>query len=219
MTGTSESFRSKLVLLLIDKAILGILVVLVGYWLNASLQREGAGVDYQKAIFDRRVEAYLDILQKAEVATDRLRFYWTLKNEGGRSAQLADLERRFEELIRQRTPGNSFSGGGSGGYTDLGDLGKVLSALREVEVSWRSKNIYFSRPVSDMVNRYIQTVYDDLNRSLAREEGLKSQGVRVGTQSTQFSDDASAWSRAQEAFDKLNTEIRTRLKLDGIILG
>src|SRR5262245_25059138 len=144
---TSETFHSKLALLLIDKALLAVVLTFIAYWLNASLQREGKGIDYQKTIFDRRVDAYLDVLQKAQRVSDELVLYWGSQGETGWSVRFSDLEERWLEL----------SGRSSGGISaDLSTLNEVLPELKDLESSWRSQSIYFSAPVSAAVDEFLR---------------------------------------------------------------
>ena len=205
----TETFRSKLGLLLIDKALLALLLIVVAYWFNASLQREGKEIDYQKTIYDRRVEAYLDVLQKAERVKDELASYWVSQNTMGSSARLSDLENRWQRLSNRS--------GGFGGDSSWSDLSDVFPALRDLEASWRSRSIYFLPPTSTAVDEFLSTVYADLDRELGEfEHPKKAEESARGDAQAAFQ--KAAWLRAEQSFQKLRNEIQTRLKLNGIIL-
>jgi hypothetical protein len=203
----AETFRSKLGLLLIDKAFLGVLLILVAYWFNANLQQQGKGIDYQKTIFDRRVEAYLDVLQKSQRVTDELALYWGSSKSTGPSAQLSDLEKRWHVLSNR-------SGAGSSSWSDLSD---VFPALRDLESSWRSRSIYFSPPASAAVDEFLRTVYADLDQELGQFEHPRK-AEESGRREAETEFQKAAWLRAEQSFQKLRNEIQTRLKLNGIIL-
>jgi Na+-transporting NADH:ubiquinone oxidoreductase subunit NqrC len=52
----SDGIGTKVLLLVVDKLLLGVIVVVVAYLLNVNLQEEGKVFDYQKMLFDRRVD-------------------------------------------------------------------------------------------------------------------------------------------------------------------
>lgn len=205
-----ETFRSKVTLLLIDKLLLAALLVFLAHWLSASLQREGKEVEYQKTIFDRRVEAYLDVLQRAERVTAELALYWVSQESIGWPARLSEMGDRWQRLSNR-----SSSGGGSSSFSNLDDL---LPVLRDLESSWRSKSIYFSAEVSAAVDEFLRTVYADLDHELTEFEQRRRTGATARDEDRAAFKKA-AWIRARQASEKLVMEIKSKLKLSGIILG
>jgi len=55
------SFGQQLALTIIDKAIIGVLLLIAGYLLNAALERRKAGDELKKAIALERVNAYREL--------------------------------------------------------------------------------------------------------------------------------------------------------------
>ena len=141
----SEGIRTKVLLLIADKLLLAGLAIGVAYFLNVNLQEQGKVFDYQKSLFDHRMDAYLEVLQKARIAKDELAL-WDSREESGWMARLSTLEDRWEKL-------SGTSSFGSSG--DLTTLDQVIPALKDIEDAWRSKSVYFSKPVSDAVGEFL----------------------------------------------------------------
>ena len=114
-----ETFGAKLWLLVIDKLLLGLIVLLLGHWLDVrlaelnhsldlSLQTRGKVIEYQKTLFDRRADAYLDVLQKAHRATDSRALFWESPETPGWLSKLSTLESQWDRLSGRGSGGSSF---------------------------------------------------------------------------------------------------------------
>ena len=85
------------------------------------------------------------MLQKAQVATERLALCWVSREESSWTARLSTLD--------------SAHGFASSSWATLED---IISLIKDVDAAWRSNLIYFSKPVSDAVNDFLRTVCTDL---------------------------------------------------------
>jgi hypothetical protein len=207
----SEGFWTKVGLLVIDKVLLGAIVGIVAFWFNMYLQQQGKVADYQNKLFDRRADAYLDVLHKAQVVTDRLALLWLGREESGWTARLSKLEARWEAVATGSYSVESisfFSGAES-----------VIPLLKDIELALTSNGVYFSKPVSDAVNDFLRTVYTDLEADLALAEQRKRAKDSGQAEPVAKFDEKNAWERTERAYQKLNDLIRARLRLDGIIIG
>ncbi|MEK6288982.1 MAG: hypothetical protein AABO57_24955 [Acidobacteriota bacterium] len=82
MTGKSteqpESMRDKLILLALDKLVLGLVLAGVAYFFSLQLQNHQLIGDYQKSLFENRLTAYETLLRSAKTARDKcLEIYLT----------------------------------------------------------------------------------------------------------------------------------------------
>jgi len=198
-------------MLLLDKILLGGVVVLFAHVLGVSLQEQGKGIDYQQKLFDRRVEVYLEVLQAAEKARDELRLYWSGDEADEATMRLNQLESRFKRLFPNR---DGFAGSSSYSTPD-----SVIALLRTVQERWKSQSIYFSAEVSEAVTSFVLTSSVDLEKRLTWIESRKAAATTNENPVPEEPKDSEAWQRASDAFDRLNKTLRQRLKLDGIILG
>jgi hypothetical protein len=211
----SEDLRTKLLLLFLDKLFLGVVVAILAYLFNVNLQQQEKVLDYQKTLFDRRVGAYLDVLQKAGTATDELASHWGDREKPGWSARLSMLADRWTRFVDR---GSRFSSSGFGASFPEA-VPFLLKNIEAVEVAWTSNSVYFSKPVSDAVNGFLDTVSKDLDAEVTLYEGLKETKDAGKPEPAAKFDDQHAWERAKQAYQRLNDLIRDRLKLDGIIVG
>jgi hypothetical protein len=222
----SECIWTKIGLLALDKVFFGLLATVFVFWFDSRLQQEGKVVDYQNKLFDRRADAYLDVLQKAQVVAEFLELYWVSAEESSWTGRLSKLEERAGDSTEQeRALANGESIGGASSSIDLGvGLEGVIPHIKDVDAAWMSKRVYFSEPVSDAVNDFLRTVCADLEVEQAlREQALlqKQKQLKDPGQTGPVAkfDAKGAWKRAHQAYQKLNDLIRARLKLDGIIMG
>ena len=204
------SFKDKLFLLILDKLFLALFIALAVHFFNVTLHTQDKTMEYQQIIFDRRLDSYIELLTKVTIVTDELALYWTYKEEQGWDKKLSELSDRWEKATNQ----SSGMGGGS-----WSSIAAIVPMLHEIELLLREKKIYFSEPILDATNEYLKTVHKDLEADMkiieantaARERGELEADDKLGGQ--------DAWNRALRAYEVLEEKIRSKLKLDGIILG
>jgi len=109
--------RTKVLLLLLDKLVLALIIASAGFFFNFLLQQEKTHSDYQKQIFDRRVQAYVTILEEAKRTRDQLAILYGVDEDGsealgelGHKMQLEGLSWKARTL--ETGFGHSSRGGG-----------------------------------------------------------------------------------------------------------
>jgi hypothetical protein len=207
-----QSTKRELWILVFDKVLLAMVAGVFAHFLSLGLQRHEKGIDYQQKLFEQRVDAYLEVLQAAEKARDRLRLYWK-GNDGDETTQrLNRLAARWQRLTKRD---GGFSASSSYALPD-----EVIEQLKQVHETWQKKSVHFSSEVTATVAAFVATACADLEK---RQDWVeRTRAAKDGSAQTPAPaepPDANAWARASAAFEKLNTTLRQRLRLDGIILG
>jgi hypothetical protein len=59
---TKESMRTKIFLMLLEKLVLALVIAIAAFGFNYVLQMQKTRGEYQKQIFDRRVQTYVSLL-------------------------------------------------------------------------------------------------------------------------------------------------------------
>jgi hypothetical protein len=199
--------------------LLGFGAALFGSIFAGNLQRQTINADYQKEFFQKRVQAYTDILAKAQSANDAIA-----------EAYCADLGWRTDLKAMENASVELSTGGRDGvvGSRPLNPYGDVALALKEVEGIKRTRNIYFSAVVNQAAERYLTVVWKDINSSFKQHTkilssnrtantGPHSINVDICLNSGQSNVDSN--ERARNAYNQLDAVIREVLKTDGIVLG
>jgi hypothetical protein len=214
--------RTKVILMLLDKLILALIVAGAGYYFNSLLQQENTRGIYQKQLFDKRVQAYIDILEESKRARDQLSSFYFARGGGdqalgelGRKVQLEDMLSESQELYSDTVR--------SGRRRPIG-YEQVLESLINVESIARENDLYISQEVKDRVDDFLDIVVSDLSKSLemARLEEMAIESGQTPSSGTNTEEEAfkqSAWKKAEEAYQLLREEIRKSLRIEGILLG
>jgi len=100
----------------------------------------------------------------------------------------------------------------------------VIKPLESIERTRREKSLYFSKPVDESVDRFLSTVWADIELDLRNSEQSEKDREKKNGQSQQDQEKMkefrrAAWERAKAIYDELDKTIRERLRVDGIDLG
>jgi len=212
-----NSNRFEIAKLVLDKLVLALIIAGAGFFFNFLLQQEKTQGDYQKQIFDRRIQAYVTILEEAKQARDELAILYGARGDStetlgelGRKVELGELSSRWSDF----QSGFKHSGGrGAVSYAP------VLESLANIERVARENDLYISQHIRDRVHEFLDIVISDLSASLEKLVGTPGQSFYFETDSEVESFRQSAWKRAEEAYQLLREEIRNSLHIEGIPLG
>ena len=206
--GKPESFGRKLFFVVLDKLVLAVAIVLVSYWFTQALQKQQMITEYQKSLFEKRLNAYEDLLKSAKAARDECAGFYFSKERSEEEAwrsRFAFIEQRAFDL--QHGP----SGGGGGG----GDIGSesyksVAKALQKVEDARRANGLYMSESVNHKVDEFLNTVLSALDTTLQRAEKKQPYDPAL---------EHAAMYKSNQAYEDLRSAIMESLRLKEIILG
>lgn len=212
----AKDMKRKIVLLVIDKLVLALILVAAGFMFNSILQRDKLKVDYQKQIFNTRVDAYLSVLKQAKRATDLLAVLY--EDQGLINARIEGLKRRHQlNQIRRRA--NKLSSDGWSAGAGWVFYEEVIEPLEEINQIIQDKGLYFSGFIKQRVNDYLDTVIADINLSLQWRERSKEEEVQKQPSLREKKFNKEAWKRAQIKYQELSNAIKESLRIEGIILG
>lgn len=207
--GGTDSVRAKVSLLLLDKLLIGLLLVGVGYWVDLRVRRFETVGDYQKKMFEQRFDAYMSLLEQAHKARDIAVVYYGAP-EGGTGFLPNDDKywiRRFQEAA-ERMPASEKSGFASSDYATFSDL---LEGIRKVQQVRNEKSFYFPPNMNEHVNLFLDTLLSDLARSPSEARAQRTHGIaewqRVDTQ------------HAYDAYNDLYTAVRDSMRVEDLPLG
>ncbi len=203
----SESVKTRVLLLVLDKLVLAGALALVGFLFSWHLQGRELRADYQKKLFDSRVEAYKTLLEAAKGARDEFALLYVSGSEE-ENPDVIWAKRLQKAKARAMQLGRSPSGfGASSGWTTYED---ALATLERVELVKREHGLYISEAVERETNAFLTTLYNDVNESLRRSEKKLPTDVEF---------ERAAGKRARDAYDRLRLAIMESLRLKEIILG
>ena len=210
---TKESIRTKIFLMLLEKLVLAFLIAAAAFGFNYVLQMQKTQGEYQKQIFDRRVQTYVSLLEEAKVARDRLAILYGAGEENQDS--LGDLSRRAQIETLSEDLHSIYSGFGRSS-TDSPPYSPVLESLSKIEQITRENDLYISQDVKEEAGLFLDIVISDLNSSLKKAKARMEENgwTRLVRESN-----PAAWKRADEAYLNLLQVIRSKLQIEGIPLG
>lgn len=206
----NESFSQKLVLIVIDKFILALFFVVVGYLFSIEQDRRSKTIEYQSKLFERRQEAYISLLAAALSAQDECGYvYGKYETESNVSLRvdLDSLSEMWRELVRRNNPNGMGSGGSA---SRSGTSIDVVAALKKVD-SVRFKNVLY---ISESINAEVDTFIISVSRDVRYE-----MNAHLRDESLTKDWDKHASQRASRAFHRLFLAIRKSLDVDEMILG
>ena len=221
-----EDTRTKVALLLLDKLFLALLLAGAGFFFNFLLQQEKTRGDYQKQIYDRRVQAYVTILEEAKHARDQLAFLYGVQSQN--SANLGELSRefQFEGLLQRSESLDSLQAGFTpsshrNGYKSHSPVIQTLTHIEQVALD---NDLYISQRVRERLNEFLDVTRSDLVTSLdiAERDIEAKDSNQTASEGSNVPDDSfrqSAWQRAEQAYQLLLGELRESLRIEGIPLG
>ena len=213
-----------MLLIFFDKCLLALALAIVAFFFNSELQREKARFDYQKAIFDKRVEGSLKLLEKVGTAHGELQFFYFGNISSPDAIGGALLWRNRLNDIRHRARELEGTTGGFGEGSTWTTPSAVVEAIEAVENARREYDFYLSSEINVAVDRFLHVMLSDLSeemRIIGSEKAVRnnsSSRQKTRNQAERaLSEDA--WKRAQQACNDLRKLIRERLRLDGVVLG
>ncbi|PYJ29025.1 MAG: hypothetical protein DMF24_03820 [Verrucomicrobia bacterium] len=201
-----ESFRDKLKLLLVDKAILGAIAGTIAFGFAWYLHRDQLQVDYQKQMFEKRVEAYETIIAHAKILSDELLAFvaWS-DSDVGVSAHEILWRKRLSALRESLEP----RGGGSGG--DMGTFpptsGSVLKDFEALEAQRNTNALRFSKMIDAEIEAFMKSLWKEFTEA------------QKFTRPSEDPDEQPRRARIRAAYDRLRDRIDKSLAVDKIILG
>jgi hypothetical protein len=216
-----ESTRTKIALLVLDKLVLALIIAGAGFFFNFLLQQEKTRGDYQKQLFERRVQAYITILEQAKQARDLLAILYRAQGQ----EELGELWRREHlQVLLWRAQRLHSDQGGFGESSTWVRYEEVLEPLIEIERVTREADLYISDYVKVRVGEFLEVVIRDLAQGIQnvgqRKESAKSPDKPSSEEAgPEEVFDRSAWKRAEEAYRYLRDELRHRLRFEGIPIG
>ena len=198
-------FRDQVLLAVIDKLLLGLIVAAGAFILSLQLQRNEKTIEYQQAIFQRRLDAYAAIVSAARTARDEFVLLHSGDGSGLGSGELI-WRVRLEKERRKAASLASGSGGASSSWTTYDE---ALDALGKVEAARRDNSLYVSPAVDEATEKYLETLWRDASRELSSSGNL--------SRDVQFQRDSA--QRAATAYESLVDAVRTSLRVGDLILG
>jgi hypothetical protein len=189
--------------------VLALIVAVAGFMFNSILQHQKTSSDYQKTIFDRRVDAYVAVLEQARAAQLELAVFYGGDSIGWQK-KFDNARRRAEALGP-----NPIGLGGESGWSTYDDVIKPLESMERIR---REKSLYFSKPVDESVDRFLSTVWADIELDLSNSEQSEKDRVKKNGQSQQEQERMNefrraVWERARASYDELDETIRERLRV------
>jgi len=220
-----EDIRTKVALLLLDKLVLALLITGAGFFFNFLLQQEKTRGDYQKQIFDRRVQAYVAILEEAKRARGQLAILYEVQSESYTDLGVWGQKTQLEELLQRSKVLDSGIAHASRRGTFRSHTAAIES-LALLEQAVRDNDLYISQRVRQRVVEFLDVAVSDLTLSIDQDQAINN-GQVAGSDQTgppnnsgiDKSFQESAWQRAEEAYQLLLEEIRASLQIEGIPLG
>ena len=217
-THSKESFKEKIILLMIDKVALGFAAAFVAYLFTVWQQHDQMTMDYQRTLFDSRRGAYIAILTKAKEARDAASLFFgshlypaslgLADKDYTWRLQLAEIRKRFNN------PKLGVSGGVQDFWFDQEEKTKegldTLAQLEGLEQVRIENALYVSEEIDSAVDHFITTLTRDIepfSKEYAPDKDDPSTIAKHG-----FKD-------AFEAYDALSQAMRKSLRVNDIILG
>lgn len=210
----STTFRERFWFLILDKLLFAAVLVFVGYLFNGWLQRTQMTMDYQRVLFDKRREAYVDLLTKAKQARDAFIVFYgqpssvkELKSsEFVWGAKLGELRSHFR---RQRSSGASDFWFAE--EEQLKNAFKAIEALEDLEQIRHHNALYLSAEIDQAVDQFIAALWSDM-AILAKDYDREQTDVK-------FEFLQQAFIKVSMAYDTLRSAVRKSLRIEAIILG
>lgn len=218
---SKEDIRTKVALILLEKLVLALIIAGAGLFFNILLQQEKTRGDYQKQIFDRRVQTYVMILEEAKRARDGLALlYGTQGDDYSTLGELGRREKLDDLLQRSSWLDTGFGRSSRGVYSHT----PVIETLVHLEQVTRDNDLYISQRVKECVDNFLDVAMSDLTTSLDNAVREKQAAQSGETTPPEIRDankafEQTAWQRAEEAYKSLLEEIRNSLRVEGIPLG
>jgi hypothetical protein len=209
-----ESIRTRILVILLEKLVLVFIIAAAGFGFNYLLQQEKTRGEYQKQIFDRRVQSYVSLLEEAKRARDQLAVLYGAYGENQNA--LGELSRKDQLETLSAEVYSLHPAGGTMSRWDDAPFLPVLESLSKIEQITRENDLYISQDVKDEVGNFLDVLISDLDPSLKK---AKAQMQETGSSLLFLDPDPAAWKRAEEAYLKLLQVIKSKLQIEGIPLG
>jgi len=206
--GALESMRDKLLLLALDKLVLGVVLAGVAYLFSLQLQNHQILGDYQKGLFEKRLVAYEALLKLAKQARDKCLEVYLARPDNPGSTDVSWRRRLAEsrDKAKQLYPSSGFSRGSTGWTT----YDEVIVPLQDIEDARRDNILFLSETAIKAIDQFLNTLLTDIDETVRR----------VGAKDPlNDSEEHAAWERTNSAYEELRRIILQSLRVNEVILG
>lgn len=192
--------KHKIKEIILDRLILGLVLAIVGFVFNIFLQNHLSRRDYQKIIFETRIESYEKIISQSKLIRDHIAMFLLL-GDIPKDIKIIGSEIKWRmELIDLRK------------YVVTGDKRSIVDYKKELDIITKgledlqeireNSSLYISKDIDIMIDNFLNVVLEAIKESVPEKI---------------YNDEA--WSNVKEAYDSLHQELRKKLGIEEIILG
>lgn len=159
-----ESMRDKLLLLALDKLVLGVVLAGVAYFFSLQLQNHQIVGDYQKGLFEKRLVAYEALLKLAKQARDKCLEVYLARPDAPGSTDISWRRRlaASQDKAKQLYPSSGSSGGGLTTYDE------VIVPVQDIENARRDNILFLSETANKAIDQFLNTLLTDIDETVRR---------------------------------------------------
>ena len=231
LTVEKKTILSEIIVNFFDKLFFALIAAILAFIFNSMLGSQEIVGDYQKEIYIQRQNGYLEIFNELKTVERTVGDYLDLSLDDSYSNQ---IRFNFNQLKYYTSTGNNFSDENSGitKYRELfhqESLNKVLNELDNLISIVGENEIYFPKNFLTQVDEYMNFLIQNIRNN---EENLKRLSIQKLNSNANVEDKETVLTEEdiltkQEAFfdelvqlgNKIDTLIRNRLKIEGLVLG